>query len=212
MTVVCSGPRFESLVNPYTGEPVKTVMTVSSDGIVRFRAPDTYSPAQLFPTAHDAYRAYNRTLGTEGLRTGKPIVCAYTGAPMHLEKTPDGYRYVGGFDPRMFYDRETYLHFSSMVDGVARFQRNPETRVTRPPKTGTVTESMRKHADDSAARAELSDDAIHMSEDTVRKLEESGMDIGSGRTTVSMSGASDQPHAEDATKSDVKKVAKKGAK
>lgn len=185
MTTVCSGPRFESLVNPYTGERIATVMSVAG-GRIRFRAPDTYSTSDYFPTAEDAYRHYNRVNGTEGLRSGKPIVCAYTGRPLTLEHDEYGYRYSGGFNPKLFYTRDEWMYYASMRGGSTRYPMpggDPSPRVTRPVRP-VITASARRHAEEM--RTELTDDAVKLAEKTMAELRDKGL-VTKGSSTVSMS-------------------------
>lgn len=180
----CSGPRFGELKNPYTGEKILVKMSVSKTGRVKFFAPDTYSPAQFFKTAKEAYRHWNRVNGVEGMKDRKVITCAYTGKPMSLEHTTEGYHYVGGVDLRMFYDRGMFLYYATMRNGVSEYSRPvPEVRVRKPAEHGTITKTMRKHA--SEMKTDLTQEGIERAEKTMKDLDSRfGLEKSS---TVSMS-------------------------
>lgn len=188
MIVDCSGPRFESLKNPFTGLTVRTKMSIATNGRIRFFAPDEYSPAKFFPSAREAYRQYNRVEGVEGLRAGQHIVCPYTGRPLSLEHTDDGYRYVGGFNPGLLVTREEWLYQASMRNGVSAYPKpeGSEARVAPVSRRAEITEAARKHADEM--KTELSDEALERAENTLRTLKTRGFDIGASET-VSMSSA-----------------------
>lgn len=125
--IKCTGSDFAGLVNPYTGKPVVTEMVVLKDGSCVFCAPDTYSTADYFPTAKEAYDAWARSLGIDGARRNGVIACAYTGNPLSVVKTDFGYHYEGGFDPHMMWPRHEYLNMMTMRDG------NPGPKVWGPP-------------------------------------------------------------------------------
>lgn len=185
MVYECSGPRFDKILNPYTGEPLRPRMSVSPRGRIRFFAPDTYSPAAPCPTAQAAFRAWNRRNGVEGLKDTEPIVCAWTGKPLHLVHDDSGYHYEGGYDPRMLFDRPTFLYYATMRNGVSEYPKpEPEARVDRPADRGRVTEAARRHADES--RVELTDDAVHLAESIARRHRDV---LEPGPATVSMAGA-----------------------
>ena len=171
MTHDCSGPLFDGLKNPYSGDPLRPKMTVTSSGSskLRFFAPDTYSPTDPQPTARDAYRLWNRVDGVEGLKDGRPVTCAYLGTPMKLEHDERGWWYSGGLNVRLMRTREDFLSLVTMRDGkpTREVQKEPPSRVEAPPRRGKVTARMKKHADD--ARPELSDDAVHTAEKVVKK-------------------------------------------
>ena len=115
--VKCTGRDFVGITNAYTGEPVSTDMLVGKDGTCLFGAPDTFSTDPWFPTKEAAYAAWNRSEGIEGARSGEVIKCAYTGAALVLEHSELGYRYAGGFDPRIFRPRHEYLNGITMRGG-----------------------------------------------------------------------------------------------
>lgn len=171
MTYDCSGPRFGELVNPYSGERILVKMSVSRTGRVRYFAPDTYSPAQFFPTAKEAFRHWNRVNGVEGMKDRKPIVCAYSGRPLTLEHTAEGYHYVGGVDLHMLYDRGEFLYFAAMRDGKSPYPApaGEDVRVEKPAERAEITKTMRRHADEMST--DLTQDAIDMAEKTMSEID-----------------------------------------
>lgn len=166
MVYQCSGPRFGQIRNPYTGEAMRVMMRVSKKGDIKLFAPDTYSTSDVFPTSKEAYRAWNRVDGVEGLKDNMPPTCAYTGKPLKLVQTEDGWCYEGGFDPHLFYDRATFLRLATMRGGKSDYPEAAAPRVDAPPREGKVTESMRKHADEQ--RTELHDDSVKHAEETLK--------------------------------------------
>ena len=185
MVFDCSGPRFGAMKNPYTGEIIRVKMSTSSTGAIRFFAPDTYSPTNVYPTAKEAYRNWNRVNGVEGVKDGKPIVCAYTGRPLRLVKTDDGFCYEGGFNIHLMYDRPTFLHFATMRDGVSEYpEPSPEERIGAPAPKGRITKRQAKHADEM--KTELTEDGIRTAEGIMNELK--GKFGIEGSSTVSMAG------------------------
>lgn len=172
---------FTGLVNPYTGEPM-TVFMLTGNGPVKFTCPKTFSTADLAGSDSELYDRWNRVNGVSGLKTGKPIACAYTGELL-TPVTRFGQKcYSGGFDPHLFYSRSEFLHYAWMRDGVSKFPKpGPESRVKAPENEGEVTEKQKKHAEASAAS--LDDEKIHMIEKSVSKFK----DTLEGSSTVSMS-------------------------
>ncbi len=172
----CTGPTFDGLENPYTGKPLGAKMSVTKTGRMRFFAPDTYSTSDFYPTAKDAYRAWNRANGVEGLKDGQPIVCAYTGDPLKLVHSEDGWRYEGGFDPHLLRTRAEFLRLATMRGGVATRDAAPETRVDAPARRGQVTAGMRRHVEET--KAELGEDSVKAAEAILLKhkgdVEQSG--------------------------------------
>ena len=183
MVYECSGQRFDGLLNPYTGKPLRPKMAVTAQGRIRFFAPDTYSPAQPFPTANAAFRAWNRVNGVEGLKDGSPIVCAWTGRPLKLVHDGEGWHYEGGYDPHLMFSRAEFLYYATMRDGRSEYPEpgKKELRVDKPQERGEVTKEMRRHADE--ARTELSDEAVKTAEEIMQKHRG---DLEKGETTVSM--------------------------
>ena len=184
MIYECSGPRFKNILNPYTGEKVLVCMSVSSAGRVRFFSPDTYTPAQSVSSPEEAYRRWNRVNGVEGMKTGRPIVCAYTGKPLVLVKDSEGCHYEGGVDLRMLMTRERFLYYATMRDGVSQYPEpvDGELRVEKPAVRGKITAGMRKHAAEMATG--LSQDGIDTAERTMKELKDKfGIE---GSSTVSM--------------------------
>lgn len=115
--VLCTAEEFKSLRCPYTGNPLEVRMLVVPGQPPRFHAPGAYSPAERYPTPEDAYRMWNRVDGVEGLKTGRPITCAYTGAVLAAVRDREGCGFSGAFDPRMFWTREEFLRKATMRDG-----------------------------------------------------------------------------------------------
>lgn len=115
--VLCSAPEFRALRCAYTGEPLEVYMLVRPGSQPLYHAPRAYSPSVPFPTAEQAYRAWNRVDGVEGVKTGTPIVCAYTGKVLAAAKTSDGHFFRGGFDPRMFHSRDDFLRLATSRGG-----------------------------------------------------------------------------------------------
>lgn len=115
--VRATASAFDGLVNPYTGAKTTTMMVVTGAGEPMFHADrDEYSPWNVYPTAEDAMREWSRENGVYGLRH-PPFLCAYTGAVMTLEKVDGGYRFAGGFNPKLFRSRESYLYYATMRGG-----------------------------------------------------------------------------------------------
>ncbi len=188
MVYACDSIQFRGLKNPYTGEPIRVSMVVMKDGTAKFYAPDTYAPSEVFRTAADAFRHWNRVNGVEGVKTDKPVTCAYTGQPLVPRRTSDGFCYLGGFNPHLLYDRDTFLYYMRMRDGVSELpvpkKSSCKSRVTQPVPQGKVTKRMQKHADEM--RTELSDDAIRAAEKTLHDIEAKGISLEKS-STVSMS-------------------------
>lgn len=162
----CSGPVFDSLVNPYSGDPLRVKMFVVG-GRTLFSSPSAYSTSDRFPTAVDAYRAWNRVNGVEGLKDGQPIVCAYTGEALNLRHDEDGWYYDGGFDPHVLLPRQRFLHFATMRAGKTEVSAEEPGRVDMPARVGKPTENMKRHADKN--RTELHDDTVKAAEDIMTK-------------------------------------------
>lgn len=187
MVYDCDSIRFRGLKNPYTGEHVRVKMVVMKNGSARFCAPDTYSPSEIFPTAKEAFRHWNRVDGVEGLKTDKPVVCAFTGHPLSPRRTEDGFCYSGGFNPHLLYDRDTFLYYMHMRDGVSDLpppDGKEPSRVVQPPVQGRVTRRMKKHAEEM--QCELTDEALSMAEKTLNDIEAKGIKLERS-STVSMS-------------------------
>lgn len=117
--VLCTADEFKALRCPYTGKPYDVYMLVVPGQAPKFHAPDAYSPSQPFESAEKAYRMWNRVDGVEGLKTGRPIICAYTGEMLAAASDRDGHWLVGGFDPRVFHSRADFLRLATMRDGKA---------------------------------------------------------------------------------------------
>ena len=176
----CSGPVFDSLVNPYSGDPLRAKMFVVG-GRTLFSAPSAYSTSDRFPTAVDAYRAWNRVNGVEGLKDGMPIVCAYTGEALNLRHDEDGWYYDGGFDPHVLLPRQKFLHFATMRAGRTEVPAEEPGRVDMPARVGKPTENMRKHAEQQ--RVEPDDASIAAAE---RIMEQNRLLLNPAPARVSM--------------------------
>lgn len=187
MIYQCSGPRFNALKNPYTGQFMRPKMSVSASGRIRFFAPDTYSTAQSYPTAQDAYRAWNHVDGVEGLKDGQPIVCAYTGKALHLVKDDEGYHYEGGYDPRMLLDRSTFLYFATMRGGESEYPGpESETRVDKVQDARPAKSTAAKYVEEH--KAELTEDSLEIAETIMTRHK----DVLDKPTVVSMAGSGDK--------------------
>jgi len=173
---------FNDLVNPYTGKQMIVMMNVTPAGVTFF-APDTYSTYERLPTPEECYRKWNRVNDIEGGRTGKPIQCAYTGEPLSVVHTDFGCYFRGGFDPRMFHTRESFLYYATMRGGVSKYPKpdGRSPRVTAPPRKPSVTKAMSKHAEKETPK--LDDDKIHMVENALKPYKA----VIPGSSTVSMS-------------------------
>ena len=181
MTTKVTSEAFANLKNPYTGEPLAVQMTVVPGRDPMFSCPDTYSTADVYPSKKECIAAWDRKSGVSGLRTNKPIRCAYTGEALALVKTALGWRFSGGFDPHMFYDRDEFLRLATMRDGVPGYV-PPKTRmrVTSVPPKARVTESMRRTAD--ARKPSLDEGKISELEGRLNKI---GVRVNSGSVSMS---------------------------
>lgn len=115
--------EFKGLLNPYTGEPMTVMMIVGGPGPVKFYSTGTYSTTDRFPSAKAAYEAWSRVGGVSGVRTGGPVLCAYTGAPLSRMKDDAGYYLVGGFDPAVPRVREEFRRLVWMRDGKSPYEK-----------------------------------------------------------------------------------------
>lgn len=110
MSVVCAGPDYEGLDNPYTGEPMRVEMTMRANGLEPlFCAPDTFSPATFRTRAE-----MDRFMATVPDRNK----CAWTGRLMRLVELDGEVAYLGGFDPHVPTTRDEFLRQARMRDGV----------------------------------------------------------------------------------------------
>ena len=173
MTYKCHGPTFQSIRNPYTGDPIAVEMLVSPNGVVLMRAVDTYSPGGTpFPTPEEAFRAWDRKDGVGGLRSAEArgVFCAWTGAPLVPRHTPRGWIYAGGFNPSVFTPR---MKFLELMAGVAE----TASRVEAPKPKGEVTPAMRRGAAERSASpdAETERTAAGIMESLKKDLDPSGV-------------------------------------
>lgn len=121
MTVDASYAKaFKDLKNPYTGEKIKVMMTVTKNGKTFFSAPETYTPNDPLPTAREAVDAWSRVDGIAGLRV-PPFKCAFTGKPLSPHTTDDGHSMAGGINLKVLRSREEFLYFVTMRDGVSQY-------------------------------------------------------------------------------------------
>lgn len=183
MLTKVTSKEFEGLVNPYTGEPMTVYMNVRSTGSVLFTCPDTFSTTDTADDTAALYDNWNRKNGVSGLKTGQPIVCAYTGKPLSVSRRFGKLCYSGGFDPHMFYPRSEFLYYAWMRDGVSKYPKpvKEDARVKSPTREGEVTDRQKAHANASAAS--LDEEKVHMIEKSMSKFKESI----EGSSTVSMS-------------------------
>lgn len=177
--VKCNAYEFRDLKCPYTGAPLEVYMLVTPGRAPLFHVPNPpYTVAQPYATAEEAYDKWNRINNIGGLKTGKPITCAYTGAFLSICKCDQGYYYTGGYDPRMFYDRATFLKKITARDGVSPYDEVEETRVEAvPPDTTPIFK--REYDTDPT------DEALHIAADALQKHKDILPKQAS--TTVSMS-------------------------
>lgn len=116
--VRCTGPDFDGLVNPYTGEAMEVVMTVRADGHEPlFCAPDTFSPVAFRPRPE-----MERMLSA----APDPTKCMWTGKPLRMVEVDGEVTCLGGFNPHLPVPRTEFLRFARMRDGVA-----PEVSTSR---------------------------------------------------------------------------------
>ena len=181
MTTKVTSEAFANLKNPYTGEPLAVQMTVVPGRDPMFSCPDTYSTADVCPSKEECIAAWDRKNGVSGLRTNKPIRCAYTGEALALVKTALGWRFSGGFDPHMFYSRDEFLRLATMRDGVPGYvPPKIHMRVTSVPPKARVTETMRRTAD--ARKPSLDEEKIHELEGRMNGI---GVRVNSGSVSMS---------------------------
>lgn len=144
----------------------------------KFHAPEAYSPAQPYRTPETAYRMWNRENGIEGVKTGLPITCAYTGKMLAAASSREGHYFTGAFDPRMFWSREDFLRLASSRNGVSKYEAEPSSRVEAVAPDMTPSKPRRIDTDPT-------DEALKIAEGV---LEKHKADLPSqARTTVSMS-------------------------
>lgn len=116
--VLCTGPDFDGLVNPYTGEPMKVVMKIRTGGQEPyFCAPDTFSPA-VFRPRPDMERLLSAA--------PDPMKCLWTGRELQMIEVDGEVVCLGGFDPQQPLPRAEFLHYARMRDGAA-----PEVSTSR---------------------------------------------------------------------------------
>lgn len=164
MTTKVTSDLFKGLRNPYTGEVMEVIMTVNPGREPVFSSPGTYSTGDSFDTSEECIAAWNRRDGVSGLKTGMPIVCAYTKEPLRLVQGFGGkWRFVGGFDPHMFFARDEFLRLANMRDGVSSHVVSAGVRVTSVRESPRVTDAQRKAAD--AKTPSLDDGKLHELED-----------------------------------------------
>ena len=157
---------FARLVNPYTGKPMEVYMLVGA-GEPLFTCPETFSTSDVYRTTADLYGAWNTANGISGARSGMPVRCAYTGEPLSIVETQDGFCYSGGFNPHMFHTRDEFLRLATMRDGVQSYFPPEAARITTPPPKPEVTEAARRHAE--AAAPSLDDEKVHMIEASAKR-------------------------------------------
>ena len=151
--VKVTADEFRKLRNPYTGKPMDVRMVVGPVPLFHC-GPGEYSTSDRFPTAELAKLAWSRRDGVEGM-AGPPFVCAYTGAPLSADPSPDGFAFSGGFNPKMFYTREEFLYRASMRNGVSPYPPpSPSPRVEKVVRVGGTPRE--------APAAEPTDEAVEI--------------------------------------------------
>lgn len=176
--VICTADEFKSLRCPYTGEPLEVRMLIFPGQPPKFHAPDAYSPSQPFPTAETAYRKWNRENGIEGVKTGLPITCAYTGKMLAAASDREGCYFTGGFDPRLFYTRDEFLRLATSRNGKTDYVPSGE-RVEAVPPDMTPAKPRREEATEPTDESvKIAADVLQQHKDVLPKQ---------ARTTVSMS-------------------------
>ena len=175
--VICTADEFKSLKCPYTGVPLEVRMLVVPGQPPRFHAPEAYSPSQPFPTAGTAYRKWNRENGIEGMKTGLPITCAYTGKMLAAASDREGYYFTGGFDPRLFYTRDEFLRLATSRAGKTDYVPSTGRVEAVPPD---MTPSKPRHVES----AEPTDESVKIAADVLQKHKDELPKQAS--TTVSM--------------------------
>lgn len=161
--IKCTSHEFTNLTCPYTGKPLEVYMLVTPGRAPLFHVPNPpYTVAQPYESAEKAYEQWNRVDGVGGLKTGKPVTCAYSGALLSVKRSDYGYYYEGGYDPRMFYERATFLKKITARDGVSPYDSAEDTRIEAPPPD---SEPIFKREFDT----DPSDDALKIAADTLQK-------------------------------------------
>lgn len=179
--VKCNAPEFRDLTCPYTGKPLEVYMLVTPGCSPKFHVPNPpYTIAQPYETAEKAYEMWNRVNGVGGLKAGQPITCAFTGKALTVHKCSSGYYYSGGFDPRMFYSRETFLKKITARDGVSPYDNADESRIEAVPPDNKPIYKREFDTDPT-------DDALHLAEQVLQKHKDELPSQAS--TTISMAGA-----------------------
>lgn len=160
-TFRAESPEFTSLTDAYTGERLEVFMVATPDG-PKFCAPDAESPRRM--------------------RSDEPSTptCPYTGKALVPRCTPSGWFMVGGFDPRLPRDREEFLYYATMRNGVSKYPPPSWQRAEAAPRTGKVTRRQRAHAD--RARPQIDEFHVHSVERSLKPFK----DVIPGSSTVSM--------------------------
>lgn len=116
----CQDLALRGLKDPYTGKPQTFKMVLSGSGEPRVFSPDAFSPTQTFATSQEAFLALHMRDGMAGaVGDREPVVCAYTGEPLFLTSSDDGYYWSGGFDPTLpIYNATDFINKVRMRKGV----------------------------------------------------------------------------------------------
>jgi hypothetical protein len=150
--------KFNGLVNPYTGDPIKVKMMIPDSGKPFFFAPDTFTHAAHYPTAKEAIDAWDRDNGIQGVKDRSCLLCPYTGESLTVRQDVAGFFLSGGFDPRRFWTDDEFVYFASSRMGktdypkpgaLVRVESVPERPDEMPRETETVerTDEARKVAE-----------------------------------------------------------------
>ena len=96
-----SSPVADDLVDPYTGA-VLTIVGRVSGAFVTYSSPTAFTLSEPQESIERLYARASMRNGVEGMASkDESLKCAYTGAALSLERTPDGKWYFsGGFNPR----------------------------------------------------------------------------------------------------------------
>lgn len=162
--VLCTAEEFKALRCPYTGKQLEVYMLVVPGQPPKFHAPEAYSPAQPYRTPETAYRMWNRENGIEGVKTGLPITCAYTGKVLAAASSREGHYFTGAFDPRMFWSREDFLRLASSRAGVSKYGAETPSRVEAVPPDMTPVKPREIDTDPT-------DEALKIAEGVLKKHE-----------------------------------------
>ena len=179
-TVDVTSSKFNGLVNPYTGEPIKVKMMIPDSGKPLFFAPDTFTHATHYQTAKEAIDAWDRENGVQGVKNRSCLRCPYTGEPLTVQQDVAGFFLSGGFDPHRFRSDDEFVYYAAMRDGKSPFPvPSGNTRVTLAPETA-------EHIDGEGDEdVQPTDEARHVAEKVVDQFKDQ-VGLVREKTVVSM--------------------------